>query len=95
MDGEKNVVIFGESGNDLHIYNPAVSKFSLLNLISNNTGSGKSSIVNLLLGKPVAQVSDRAVGCTFEFSKYTAPNYNLFDTVGLSEGSRRKKFTQF
>jgi len=64
MSGEKNVVVFGESG------------------------SGKSSTINLLLGRPAATVSDRAIGCTFEFQKYATSNYNLFDTVGLSEGSQ-------
>ncbi|OXA48986.1 immune-associated nucleotide-binding protein 3-like isoform X1 [Folsomia candida] len=52
------------------------------------SGSGKSSTVNLLLGQEAAKVSDRAVGCTFKFEKYATENYNLFDTVGLSEGSR-------
>lgn len=43
--------------------------------------------MNLLLGQDEAQVSDKAVGCTFNFKKYEASDFNLYDTVGLSEGS--------
>lgn len=56
----------------------------------NNLGSGKSSVVNLLLEESKAEVSDKAVGCTFNFQKYETPAFNLFDTVGLSEGSSLK-----
>lgn len=42
--------------------------------------------MNLLLGQNRADVSDKAVGCTFNFQKYDTPNFNLYDTVGLSEG---------
>ena len=44
--------------------------------------------MNLLLGRQAAKVSDKAIGCTFEYQKYMAPNSNyvLYDTVGLSEG---------
>jgi len=51
-------------------------------------GSGKSSLVNLLLEETKAKVSDSAVGCTFEFQKYSTEKFNLYDTVGLSEGSK-------
>lgn len=39
-----------------------------------------------MLGQNKAKVSDKAVGCTFTFQKYETPNFNLYDTVGLSEG---------
>lgn len=42
--------------------------------------------MNLLLQQNRAKVSDKAVGCTFNFQKYATPNFNLYDTVGLSEG---------
>lgn len=56
-------------------------------IVFGESGSGKSSLVNLLLGQNEANVSDKAVGCTFEFKKYEMAEYNLYDTVGLSEGS--------
>jgi len=57
-------------------------------VIFGETGSGKSSIVNMLLGRKVAEVSDAAVGCTFHFQRYKSKEYTFYDTVGLSEGSR-------
>jgi len=42
----------------------------------------------LLLENEVAKVSDGALGCTFDFKCYQLEDYNLYDTVGLSEGSR-------
>ncbi|XP_037032054.1 uncharacterized protein LOC119071289 [Bradysia coprophila] len=55
-------------------------------IIFGESGSGKSSLVNLLLGQERANVSDKAVGCTFNFQEYATPNFNVYDTVGLSEG---------
>ncbi|XP_037026310.1 uncharacterized protein LOC119067440 [Bradysia coprophila] len=55
-------------------------------IVFGETGSGKSSLVNLLLRQDEAKVSDKAVGCTFNFKKYETPHFNLYDTVGLSEG---------
>jgi GTP-binding protein EngB required for normal cell division len=60
-------------------------------LVIGQTGAGKSSLINLLAGKKVAQVSDGAKGCTFKFETYQV-DYNgelfeLVDTVGLNEGS--------
>lgn len=60
-----------------------MNNFSIFDIF---LGSGKSSLVNLLLGQNRADVSDKAVGCTFNFQKYETPNFNLYDTVGLSEG---------
>jgi len=59
-------------------------------LIIGSTGEGKSSLVNLLVGEKLADVSDSAHGCTFNCDDYTSssrPNYVLSDTVGLNEGS--------
>jgi predicted GTPase len=55
-------------------------------ILFGETGGGKSSAMNLLLGRKAANVSDSAIGCTFDFSKHSAQDYTLFDTVGLSEG---------
>ena len=52
------------------------------------SGSGISSTINLLLGSDVAAVSDRAIGCTFDFQMHEAGGYNYYDTVGLSEGRK-------
>jgi len=57
-------------------------------VIFGETGTGKSSAVNLILGKKVAAISNKVVGCTFEFKKFETEEYNLYDTVGLSEGSK-------
>ena len=53
------------------------------------SGGGKSSTINLLMEKQIAVVSDKAIGCTFDYKRYETNNgYVLFDTVGLGEGSK-------
>jgi len=56
-------------------------------ILFGETGSGKSSVINMLIGTVAAKVSDEAVGCTFKFELYPTEKYNFYDTVGLSEGS--------
>ncbi|KAF5344700.1 hypothetical protein D9757_013894 [Collybiopsis confluens] len=60
-----------------------------------STGCGKSSVVNMLLdgndsSVARANVSSRAIGCTFESKSYVAEiggkNYKVWDTTGLNEG---------
>ena len=58
-------------------------------VIFGESGVGKSSLVNMVLGKDVAQTSSSAQGCTFgsapykaTFSEYT---FTLYDTAGLNE----------
>jgi small GTP-binding protein len=61
-------------------------------LIVGMTGVGKSSLVNLLAGKKVAEVSDSATGCTLEFAVHKIAHdsvpFEVVDTVGLNEHSR-------
>jgi len=58
-------------------------------IIFGETGVGKSSVVNMILGRDEANVSDNAEGCTFESTVYPmeieGARYNLYDTAGLNE----------
>jgi GTPase SAR1 family protein len=59
-------------------------------VIFGETGAGKSSLVNLIGGNDVAQISSRCVGCTFQSTCYTVniggKQFKLHDTAGLDEG---------
>jgi len=61
-------------------------------IIFGESGSGKSSIVNMIVGGNVAEVSDSPVGCTFQSDRYEAHignnDYYIYDTVGLNEGDQ-------
>jgi len=61
-------------------------------IIFGKTGAGKSSIVNMVLGRDEAEVSGRAIGCTFESKGYdTSINgspIKLHDTSGLNEAAK-------
>ena len=55
-------------------------------------GVGKSSIINAIVGRPVAKTSNDVLGCTDENVFYsvtldTEIKVNLWDTVGLDEGT--------
>ncbi|KAG6908873.1 hypothetical protein DXG01_002947 [Tephrocybe rancida] len=56
------------------------------------TGSGKSSIINLIAGHEVTKVSGGALGCTFSSSRYDVDllgpgtTLRVWDTAGLGEG---------
>jgi tRNA U34 5-carboxymethylaminomethyl modifying GTPase MnmE/TrmE len=62
---------------------------SLNIVLFGQTGSGKSSVINLIAGKQIAKVSNRADGCTMSFQPYTFPvndrTFHIWDTVGLEE----------
>ena len=63
-------------------------------LVVGSTGVGKSSLINLLLGTNEIEVSDGAVGCTFECKDHQITHkdtsYVVSDTVGLNEHDKGK-----
>lgn len=52
-------------------------------------GAGKSSVVNLIMGRDVARTSSGASSCTLDSRPYDATiqgrDFRIFDTVGLNE----------
>jgi len=58
-------------------------------IVFGETGSGKSSLINMVVGTNVAETSSKAKGCTFESTPYKVTihgtAYKLFDTAGLNE----------
>ena len=58
-------------------------------IVFGESGVGKSSVINMLVGEPVATVSNQATGCTFASTKFRATINNqelmLYDTAGLDE----------
>lgn len=68
-------------------------------LIVGETGVGKSSVINLIAGEQLADVSSSANGCTMEATSYDivltdnqglGHHVRLFDTIGLNEPSLSK-----
>jgi hypothetical protein len=68
-------------------------------LVVGETGVGKSSVINLIAGEQLADVSSSASGCTMEATSYDlvltdgqerGHHIRLFDTVGLNEPSLSK-----
>ena len=59
-------------------------------IIFGETGTGKSSVINMLVGHPVTVTSDTAAGVTFQSDSYEVEVHGVplifHDTVGLSEG---------
>lgn len=60
------------------------------------TGSGKSSVINLIAGHNYAGVSPDATPCTTTFAPYEVPiegrTYRLWDTPGLNKASGFRLF---
>jgi GTPase SAR1 family protein len=60
-------------------------------VIFGETGTGKSSLVNMLSDEETAAISNLAVGCTFESTPHTVSineiRYTLWDTAGLNEAN--------
>ncbi|TFK35911.1 hypothetical protein BDQ12DRAFT_668280 [Crucibulum laeve] len=63
-------------------------------VIFGETGTGKSSLINMLAGESLAGVSNQAMGYTFGSSGYLvtidSERYHLWDTAGLNEGDHGK-----
>jgi small GTP-binding protein len=61
-------------------------------IIFGEAGSGKSSLVNMIVGKDVAKVSNSAEGVTFKNDAYPAnidgSPFTIYDTAGLNEGDQ-------
>lgn len=59
-------------------------------ILFGESGSGKSSIVNMLSNSTVAKTSSSATGCTFDSKSYLihlrGKKFNIYDTAGLDEG---------
>jgi hypothetical protein len=58
-------------------------------IVFGESGVGKSSVINMLMGEPVAAVSNEAVGCTSKSNKFRTTidgrEVMLYDTAGLDE----------
>ncbi|KAJ8594164.1 hypothetical protein M405DRAFT_531537 [Rhizopogon salebrosus TDB-379] len=59
-------------------------------IVFGESGVGKSSLINMLMGEPVAAISNQAVGCTYASEKFRATiddgrEVMLYDTAGLNE----------
>lgn len=61
-------------------------------IVFGETGAGKSSLINMLAGSPVARTSSGAVGETFSSKMYDVNikgrNCYLWDTAGMNEGNQ-------
>jgi len=61
-------------------------------VIFGETGAGKSSLTNMIVGEDVAETSSGATGCTFESKSYEVEVEGvplvLWDTSGLNEGEK-------
>ncbi|KAF9522878.1 hypothetical protein CPB83DRAFT_911057 [Crepidotus variabilis] len=59
-------------------------------ILFGSTGSGKSSVINMLIGPHTAKVDNGANGCTFNSSAYPLSlggiEFTIHDTAGLNEG---------
>ncbi|KAL4063899.1 P-loop containing nucleoside triphosphate hydrolase protein [Scleroderma citrinum] len=62
---------------------------SLNIILFGETGVGKSSVINLIAGRPIADVSPDVEGCTMKSKEYRFDvepmRVNIWDTVGLEE----------
>lgn len=82
----------GEHTRSNYMTNSSTTRYTTgaLNVILfGETGVGKSSVINLLAGQPIAKVSSDVEGCTLQSTKYTftlmGSEIRIWDTVGLEE----------
>jgi len=63
-------------------------------IVFGESGVGKSSVINMVVGQDVAATSSDAMGCTFGSYAYaveiSGSNFQLFDTAGLNEATTVK-----
>jgi GTPase SAR1 family protein len=68
-------------------------------LIVGDVGVGKSSLVNLIAGKQLANTSDGAANCTLQSKQYNVPvdgvEFALHDTAGLHEAKGNMKTKEY
>jgi GTPase SAR1 family protein len=57
-------------------------------IIFGSSGTGKSSLINMIIGDRIAETSDRSIGCTMDSSCYSFEKVNVWDTAGLNEGEK-------
>ncbi|KAF9231935.1 P-loop containing nucleoside triphosphate hydrolase protein [Melanogaster broomeanus] len=59
-----------------------------VNVVFGEMGVGKSSVINLIAGRPVANVSTNPQGCTMSSTQYSfdvgGRQFRIWDTVGLA-----------
>lgn len=79
------------AGNDVNDQNSSVSAVSRI-LIIGERGAGKSSLINLLAAKKLADINHDATKCMFQSTTYQATHngktFELIEIVGLSEGGQ-------
>jgi len=68
-----------------------MSSSSLNVVLFGEAGVGKSSVINLIAGREVADVSPDLMGCTLSSTHYTFPiegrRFHIWDTVGLEDAT--------
>lgn len=73
----------------VHIFDMS-SRYNVV--IFGESGVGKSSVINMLFNRDVAETSDDAFGCTFGSKLYTGKRdgyaFNIYDTAGLNESDK-------
>ena len=79
-----DILLAVNSGGNSTIASPPVNV-----IIFGESGVGKSSIINMLVGERVAAVSNQVLGCTYTNDKFRATiagrEVMLYDTAGLNE----------
>jgi hypothetical protein len=78
----------------LNIRNHTSFAYIFWGILFGQTGSGKSSVINMLGGKELAITSSGVIGQTFKSDRYHVQIkerlFNVFDTAGVCEGDEGK-----